>query len=229
MDITPIVRPLFAKRQKQIDLFERYGDEIQKKQLYSLLETAQNTEIGKLYRFKKIPDYKTFSEQVPLITYEELKPYVERMLKGENNLIWPSKVRWFAKSSGTTNDKSKFIPVSKEGLYQCHYRGGTDCVVSYLNMNPDSRMFSGKGLILGGSHQISSHRKDIRCGDLSACLIQNINPLVNLIRVPEKRIALMSEWEKKLEEIVRSTLHKNVTNLSGVPSWFLTLIKKILP
>ena len=228
MDITPIVRPLFAKRQKQIDLFERYGDEIQKKQLYSLLETAQNTEIGKLYRFKKIPDYKTFSEQVPLITYEELKPYVERMLKGENNLIWPSKVRWFAKSSGTTNDKSKFIPVSKEGLYQCHYRGGTDCVVSYLNMNPDSRMFSGKGLILGGSHQISSLRKDIRCGDLSACLIQNINPLVNLIRVPEKRIALMSEWEKKLEEIVRSTLHKNVTNLSGVPSWFLTLIKKIL-
>lgn len=106
--------------------------------------------------------------------------------------------------------------------------GGTDCVVSYLNMNPDSRMFSGKGLILGGSHQISSLRKDIRCGDLSACLIQNINPLVNLIRVPEKRIALMSEWEKKLEEIVRSTLHKNVTNLSGVPSWFLTLIKKIL-
>ena len=228
MDITPIVRPLFAKRQKQIDLFERYGDEIQKKQLYSLLGTAQNREIEKLYRFKKIPDYKTFSEQVPLITYEELKPYVERMLKGENNLIWPSKVRWFAKSSGTTNDKSKFIPVSKEGLYQCHYRGGTDCVVSYLNMNPDSRMFSGKGLILGGSHQISSLRKDIRCGDLSACLIQNINPLVNLIRVPEKRIALMSEWEKKLEEIVRSTLHKNVTNLSGVPSWFLTLIKKIL-
>ena len=124
MEITPIVRPLFAKRQKQIDLFERYGDEIQKKQLYNLLETAQNTEIGKLYRFKKIPDYKTFSEQVPLITYEELKPYVERMLKGENILILPSNFRWFAKSSGTTNDKSKFIPGSKEGLYQCHYRGG---------------------------------------------------------------------------------------------------------
>lgn len=228
MDITPIVRPIFAQRQKQIDLFEKYGEEIQKKQLQKLLETAKNTEIGQLYRFGKIADYKAFAEQVPLITYEEVKPYIERMLKGENNLIWPSKVRWFAKSSGTTNDKSKFIPVSNEGLQKCHYGGGTDCVVSYLNMNPDSRMFSGKGLILGGSHQINSLYKGIRCGDLSACLIQNISPLVNLIRVPEKRIALMSEWEKKLEEIVRTTIHKNVTNLSGVPSWFLTLIKKIL-
>lgn len=110
------------------------------------------------------------------------------MFTGENNLIWPSKVRWFAKSSGTTNDKSKFIPVSKEGLYQCHYRGGTDCVVSYLNMNPDSQMFSGKGLILGGSHQINSLYKDIRYGDLSACLIQNINPLVNLSASPKNTL-----------------------------------------
>ena len=228
MDISPIVRPLFAKRQKQIDLFERYGDEIQKKQLYNLLETAQNTEIGKLYRFKKIPDYKSFSEQVPLITYEELKPYVERMLKGENNLIWPSKVRWFAKSSGTTNDKSKFIPVSKECLQDTHYRGGTDAAALYLGQNPRSRMFDGKALILGGSHSPNYNLPHSLVGDLSAILIENVSPFVNHFRIPSKEIALLGDFEEKREKIARAAIRENVTNLSGVPSWMLSVLTRVM-
>ena len=228
MNKTKLVNCFLSGRRKSISKYENQTEELQSKVLQKLIRQAIHTEWGQTHGFAQVNDYNSFTKTSPINTYEELKGYIDRMRRGEKDVLWSGKVRWYAKSSGTANDKSKFIPVSKEGLYQCHYRGGTDCVVSYLNMNPDSRMFSGKGLILGGSHQISSLRKDIRCGDLSACLIQNINPLVNLIRVPEKRIALMSEWEKKLEEIVRSTLHKNVTNLSGVPSWFLTLIKKIL-
>ena len=184
--------------------------------------------MGQKLHFSNISSYSQYSEQVPLITYEELKPYVKRLQKGETNLIWPSKIRWFAKSSGTTNDKSKFIPVSYEAMQECHYRGGKDCVALYLQMNPESRFFSGKGLILGGSHNVSSLSAHCYCGDLSAVLIQNISPLINMIRVPSKKIALMSEWESKLEAICQPTMHSHVTNLSGVPSWFLVLIKLML-
>lgn len=143
-------------------------------------------------------------------------------------MLWPGEVIWFAKSSGTTNDKSKFIPVSKEGLHDIHYAGGMDAVALYLQQNPNSRFFSGKGLILGGSHASNYNLKRSLVGDLSAILIENVNPLVNLIRVPEKKIALLSDFEEKVEKIARSTMNKNVTNLSGVPSWMLAVVRHIM-
>ena len=147
---------------------------------------------------------------------------------GEKNILWPSETRWFAKSSGTTNDKSKFLPVTKEALKNIHYKGGRDVVTLYFRMNPDSRMFSGKSLILGGSHSPNLNSKHSLVGDLSAILIENINPLANLVRVPSKKVALMDEWQTKLEAIANSTINKDVTNISGVPSWMMVLIKKVL-
>ena len=209
--------------------FLNNGEMIQRKLLSSLTTTAQNTEIGRKYGFSEIKEnYRLFAERVPVIDYEGLKPYVERMLAGEQNLIWSSNIEWFAKSSGTTNDKSKYIPVSKEALRDCHYKGGKSSVASYFNLNPKSRLFDGKALILGGSHEISNFEGGYRCGDLSAILIQNIPQLANYVRVPSKDIALMSEWESKLEKIAATTVNENVTSLSGVPSWFMVLIKKIL-
>lgn len=209
--------------------FLNNGEMIQRKLLSSLTTTAQNTEIGRKYGFSEIKEnYRLFAERVPVIDYEGLKPYVERMLAGEQNLIWSSNIEWFAKSSGTTNDKSKYIPVSKEALRDCHYKGGKSSVASYFNLNPKSRLFDGKALILGGSHEISNFEGGYRCGDLSAILIQNIPQLANYVRVPSKDIALMSEWESKLEKIAATTVNENVTSLSGVPSWFMVLIKKML-
>ena len=161
-------------------------------------------------------------------TYDDVKPYIERMRHGESDVLWPGKVRWYAKSSGTTNDKSKFIPVSPDGLKDTHYAGGRDCVASYLKNNPESRFFSGKGLILGGSHAPNYNVKGSLVGDLSAILIENISPLVNLIRVPSKEIALLSDFEEKRDRIARSTLHAHVTNLSGVPSWMLSVLHRVL-
>ena len=229
MNITSIVKPFFQKRMTEMNSFRNNGELIQRKVLASLTSAAQGTEIGRKYGFSEIKDnYRLFAERVPVIDYEGLKPYVERMLAGEQNLIWNSNIEWFAKSSGTTNDKSKFIPVSNEARRECHYKGGSSCVASYLNMNPDSRIFDGKALILGGSHNISNYGGNCRCGDLSAILIQNMPQLVNYMRVPSKEIALMSEWESKLEKIAATTVNENVTSLSGVPSWFMVLIKKML-
>lgn len=184
--------------------------------------------MGLKYGYTDIRNYTTFRERVPLQMYDDIKPYVERMINGESNILWPSAVKWFAKSSGTTNDKSKFLPVTNEVLKEVHYKGGFDCVALYLRQNPQSRFFSGKGLILGGSHQSSSLNEHVNCGDLSAVLLQNLCPLANLIRVPDKKIILMGEWESKIKAIVKGTIHKNVNNLSGVPSWMLVLIKAVL-
>ena len=179
------------------------------------------------YDYNHIQDYTDF-QRVPIQTYEDVKGYVDRMRHGERNVLWPGKVIWYAKSSGTTNDKSKFIPVSPEGLKGIHYRGGTDAVALYLRENPESRFFSGKGLILGGSHSPNYNVKDSLVGDLSAILIQNISPLVNLIRVPKKEIALLSEFEEKVERIASTTIRQNVTNISGVPSWMLAVLNRVL-
>ena len=229
MIITSIVRPFFQKRMTEMNSFVNNGEYIQKKVLASLTTAAKDTEIGRKFGFSEIGDnYRIFAERVPVVDYEGIKPYVERMLAGEQNLIWNSNIEWFAKSSGTTNDKSKFIPVSSEARKECHYKGGSSCVASYLNLNPDSRLFDGKALILGGSHAIDSYGGRCRCGDLSAILIQNMPQLANYMRVPSKEIALMSEWESKLERIAATTVNENVTSLSGVPSWFMVLIKKML-
>ncbi len=218
---------LFKSRLKSIERFEKYPDLVQTEQFNNLIKSAKNTEWGRMYDYASIRSYEDFASRVPIQNYENIKPFVERILKGENNILWPEKIKWMAKSSGTT-DKSKFIPVSKSSLHECHYKGGKDTVATYLNNRPDSRLFSGKGLILGGSCKPAPYNQHVVTGDLSAVLISNISPLVNFFRVPSKKIILMDEWEAKLEAICRSVINENVTNLSGVPSWFMVLIKKIL-
>ena len=229
MDIlTNTISLLFRPRQKEIARFAQDADAIQHKQLKSLLSTARNTEWGLKHDYKSIQGYADFCERIPLQTYDDIKPYATRMINGERNILWPSVVRWYAKSSGTTNDKSKFLPVTPEILKGCHYKGGFDTVSIYLQNNPDSHFFASKGLILGGSHSPSPLNRNAHCGDLSAVLLQNLNPLVNLIRVPDKKIILMDEWESKIKAIVESTWKTDVNSLSGVPSWMLVLIKAVL-
>lgn len=219
---------LFASRLKNISRFEKYPDVVQAEQLKKLLHTAKNTVWGKQYDFASIKSYRDYSSRLPVQDYEDTKPLIHRMMEGEKDVLWPGIIKWYAKSSGTTNDKSKFIPVSPVCLQKCHYRGAKDTVSIYLSNHPESKMFSGKGLILGGSHKATAYNHHTNAGDLSAVLIENINPVANLFRVPSKDIILMDEWETKLEAICNSTIHENITNLSGVPSWFLVLIKKVL-
>lgn len=228
MNITKIISKVFDSRLKEIDLYASQAGEIQHRIMKQLVNQAANTEWGKKYDYKSIHNYEDFRNRLPIQTYEEVKPYVERLRAGEQNLLWPSEIRWFAKSSGTTNDKSKFLPVSNEALQNIHYRGGKDVAALYFRINPDSHFFSGKGLILGGSLSPNLNSNHSMVGDLSAILIQNVSPAINYIRVPSKEIALMDEWESKIEAIANSTINVNVTNLSGVPSWYLVLIKRIL-
>lgn len=229
MDIlTKTISLLFQRRLGEIDRYEKEAGQLQHQQLTGLLTTARKTEWGKKYDYKSITSYELFKERIPVRSYDEFKPFVNRMINGERNILWPSVVRWYAKSSGTTNDRSKFLPVTNEILHGCHYRGGIDSVALYLRNNPQSRFFRGKGLILGGSHSPSPLNHEAHCGDLSAVLLQNLNPLVNTIRVPAKDIILMNDWESKIKAIVANTCNTNVNNLSGVPSWMLVLIKAAL-
>ncbi len=206
------------------DSDNRRGEALQRAVLNHLIHTAKHTEYGRNHAFDSIKDYDRFIKMVPVNTYEELKGDIDRMRHGEKDILWPGRVRWYAKSSGTTNDKSKFIPVSDEGLQKIHYAGGRDSVALYLRNNPKSKMFDGKGLILGGSHAPNYNVEGSLVGDLSAILIENINPLVNLVRVPKKETALLSDFEIKRERIAREAMTKNVTNISGVPSWMLSVL-----
>ena len=229
MNITRFLHKIyFNSRLKDIEQYAGHAGDLQQRVLTRLLRMAASTEWGKKYDYASIRTYEDFKNRLPIQTYEEIKPYVTRLRAGEQGLLWPSEIRWFAKSSGTTNDKSKFLPVSKESLHDTHYRGGQDAVAIYLGQNPESRFFSGKGLILGGSHAPNLNTNHSLVGDLSAILMENLNPLVNYIRVPSKATALMEHFEPKMEAIARETIHANVTNLSGVPSWMLVLIKHIL-
>lgn len=228
MNTTRLIGKLFAPRQKALDAYATRAVALQDAVLRRLLSEAAGTEWGRAHQYAGIRSYEDYRRLVPVQTYDDVKPYIERMRHGESDVLWKGQVRWYAKSSGTTNDKSKFIPVSPDGLKRIHYAGGTDCVASYLRNNPDSRFFSGKGLILGGSHAPNYNLKDSLVGDLSAILIQNVNPLVNLIRVPKKEIALLSDFEVKRDRIARSTIGKNITNLSGVPSWMLSVLRRVL-
>ena len=208
----------------ELDKHLTQGEQLQRRVLSQLLLSAQDTEYGREHRFSAVKDYEDFVRQVPVNTYEELKGDIDRMRHGERDVLWPGRVRWYAKSSGTTNDKSKFIPVSDEGLQKIHYAGGRDSIVLYLRNYPKSRMFDGKGLILGGSHAPNYNLPGSLVGDLSAILIENINPLINLVRVPKKETALLSDFEMKRERIAREAMNKNVTNISGVPSWMLSVL-----
>ena len=193
-----------------------------------LLQKAKSTEWGREHDFADVHTYQQFANTSPVNTYEDLKHFIDRMRQGEADVLWPGKVRWYAKSSGTTNDKSKFIPVSKDGLKDTHYAGGRDAVAWYLGNNPKSRIFDGKALILGGSHAPNYNVSKSLVGDLSAILIENINPLVNMVRVPKKETALLSDFELKRDRIAHEAIKENVTNLSGVPSWMLSVMNRVL-
>ena len=228
MSLTRIARQLFAPRWRELERHNTEAEALQRQVLSRLVNRARDTEYGRYHHFVDLKTYEDFTSNVPINSYEELKADIDRMRHGESDVLWPGCVRWYAKSSGTTNDKSKFIPVSKEGLKRLHYRGGTDVVALYLRNNPQSRMFDGKGLILGGSHQPNYNIEGSLVGDLSAILIENINPLVNLVRVPSKETALLSDFEVKRDRIAREAMTKNVTNLSGVPSWMLSVLNRVM-
>ena len=228
MSLTGIVRNFFLPRQKELERHYTQGMALQKEVQDYLVRHARDTEFGHAHLFANIHDYDSFAAHIPLNTYEELKEYIDRMRHGESDILWPGRTKWYAKSSGTTNDKSKFIPVTADGLKNIHYAGGTDTVALYLRNHSESRLFDGKALILGGSHAPNYNVSHSRVGDLSAILIENINPLVNLVRVPKKQTALLSDFELKRDRIARETLHKNVTNLSGVPSWMMSVLSRVL-
>ena len=196
--------------------------------LRRLTSKAERTEWGREHGFESLRTYEDFAASSSVNTYEDLKLAIDRMRQGERDVLWPGQVRWYAKSSGTTNDKSKFIPVSQDGLRDTHYAGGRDAVAWYLGNNPHSRIFDGKALILGGSHASNYNLKNSLVGDLSAILIENINPLVNLVRVPKKETALLSDFELKRDRIAHEAIRENVTNLSGVPSWMLSVMNRVL-
>ena len=228
ISLTSIVRNAFLSRQKELERHDNEAEELQAGVLKYLLANGKNTAYGRQHGMGGMNGYEDFAAGVPLNTYEELKAGIDRMRHGEANVLWPGVVKWYAKSSGTTNDKSKFIPVSHDGLKNLHYKGGTDAVALYLRNNPKSRMFDGKGLILGGSHSPNYNVRNSIVGDLSAILIENINPLANLVRVPKKQTALLSDFEVKRDRIAHETLHKNITNLSGVPSWMLSVLTRVM-
>ena len=228
MSLTHIVRQAFVPRQKSLERHFTDADALQQQVLDYLIARGKDTEYGRKHLFGAMKSYTDFAANIPVNTYEELKQDIDRMRHGEQNVLWPGAVRWYAKSSGTTNDKSKFIPVSAEGLQNIHYKGGKDVVALYLQNNPKSRLFDGRSLILGGSHSANYNVRDSLVGDLSAILIENINPLANLVRVPRKQTALLSDFEVKRDRIARETLNKNVTNLSGVPSWMLSVLVRVL-
>ena len=228
MSLTRIANKFFLSRQKDLEKHFTEPDQLQRKVLEYLVSKGRDTEYGRSHAFENIKCYDDFVKSVPINTYEELKGDIDRMRHGETNVLWPGLVRWYAKSSGTTNDKSKFIPVSSAGLHDIHYKGGADVVAFYLRNNPDSRLFDGKSLILGGSHSPNYNVESSLVGDLSAILIEKINPFVNLFRVPKKRTALLSDFELKRDRIAQECMDKNVTNISGVPSWMLSVLVRVL-
>lgn len=218
---------LLKKRYHQIELFLKYPEEVQQEVLLQLIEIAEDTEIGRSYGYNSITNYETFKERVPLVSYEDIEPIIERTRRGEQNIFWPTSVKLFAKSSGTTNAKSKFIPVSLEALEDCHYKSGKDLLCLYLNNNENSQLFTGKSLRLGGSKELYEDNGSF-FGDLSAILIDNMPLWAEFSSTPSSKVSLMSEWESKLKAIIKESVTENVTSLAGVPSWMLVLLNSML-
>lgn len=218
---------LLKKRYHQIELFLKYPAEVQEEVLQQLLDFAEDTEVGRTYDFGSIDKYEVFRDRLPIVSYEEIEPNIERTRKGEQNLFWPTAIKWFAKSSGTTNAKSKFIPVSTEALEDCHYKSGKDLLCLYLNNNEDSQLFTGKSLRLGGSKELYQDNGSF-FGDLSAILIDNMPLWAEFSSTPSNKVSLMSEWETKLKAIIKESTQENVTSLAGVPSWMLVLLNNVI-
>ncbi len=215
------------QRIHQIELFLKYPNEVQEELLMNLLRASENTIIGKKYDYKSIKSYKTFAERIPVSTYEDLEPLIEKIRQGEQAVLWETPIKWFAKSSGTTNAKSKFIPVSNEALEDCHFKGSKDLLCLYLNNNENSEMFLGKSLRLGGSSQIYENNNSF-FGDLSAILIENMPIWAEFSSTPNNKVSLMSDWETKIPAIINEVKNENVTSFAGVPSWMLVLLNKVL-
>lgn len=226
--INSVFNWFMKKRMHQIELFQKYPNAVQDEWFEQLIAAAENTEWGRQYHYRDIENLRQFKERVPIQNYDTLKPYIERMLAGEQNILWGSEIKWFAKSSGTTNDRSKFIPVSEESLEECHFKGGKDMLTLFVNNRPDGQIFDGKVLTLGGSHQINSINADASFGDLSAVLMKNMPLWAQFYRVPHLDIALLENFEEKIEKMALATIDANVTCLSGVPTWNILLFKRIL-
>ena len=232
MDFTPIARYILASRAQRTEKWSSHVEEIQRKQLSWLLKRASDTEVGRKYGFKDILNSSdpvaAYQKEVPQVSYDDIRPYAMRMVDGEKDVLWPGRCIRFAQSSGTSGGKSKYVPITNASLRRNHYPGTSDVVAHYLKMNPKSRLFSGKSLILGGSFANElSLKSDVKVGDLSATLIDRMPKLADMVRVPEKRIALMEDWSEKLPALAGAASKSNITNISGVPSWFLTVIKEV--
>ncbi len=218
---------LLRKRYHQIELFLKFPSEVQDEVLRQLMDFSQDTLLGREYGFKDLPKYEEFRNRVPLVGYEDIAPLIERTRRGEQKLFWPTTIKWFAKSSGTTNAKSKFIPVSNEALEDCHYKSSKDLLCLYLNNNENSQLFTGKSLRLGGSKELYEDNGSF-FGDLSAILIDNMPLWAEYSSTPSNKVSLMGEWESKLEAIIEESIRENVTSLAGVPSWMLVLLNQVL-
>lgn len=228
----PLLNSIFTwimkKRIHQIELFMKYPHDVQEEWFQSLISTAQATEWGKKYDYESILTPQTYKERVPIQDYNSLKPYIDRMLQGEQNILWPSEVKWFAKSSGTTADRSKFIPVSQEALEECHYQGGKDMLTVYCHNRPDTRIMTGKSVVLGGSSQILNISSNAYQGDLSSIIIRNLPFWAEFSRTPNIEVTLNPNFEEKIETVAQITCRENVTSLAGVPTWNIVMAKRIL-
>ena len=222
-----VISWILKKRKDQIDMFIDYPNEVQNEVLFHLLSAAQFTEVGKKYDFHGIKDYTSFAERVPIQKYETVEPLIERARKGEENIFWPTKIKWFAKSSGTTNAKSKFIPVSDESIEDCHMKAGKDMLCIYINNNDETEMFKGKGLRLGGSRAVYEDNETY-FGDLSAIIIENLPFWADFSTAPSLKTSLMDEWESKMDAIIEETVDEDIRSLAGVPSWMLVLLNRVL-
>ena len=226
--LSPVISRLARMRLLGVQNWVSFPLLAQRNILQHLVTQAQYTEFGRKYKFSRLFTVKDFKKRVPIHEYDDLKPYITRMMAGEENILWNTPINWFAKSSGTTSDKSKFIPISEESLKDIHFKGSKDVLSHYYKNFPDSDLLTGKSLVVGGSHQVYSLDEDIQYGDLSAVLMQNTPFWGHWIRTPELSIALLDEWENKIERLAQNTIHENVTSLAGVPTWTIILIKRIL-
>jgi hypothetical protein len=226
--VNSIINWINYNRIYQIELYLEHAREIQEELLFDLIGSARNCEWGKKYDYESMASLKDFQLRVPISTYEMIEPYISQMIEGRKNVLWPGEIKWFAKSSGTTNAKSKFIPVSKESLDECHFQGGKDVLAIYFKNFPETRLLSGKSLTLGGSHRVNSMNNNSFYGDLSAIMIENLPFWTDFHRTPPTEIALIEQFEKKIQEIAKTSIHENVTSFAGVPSWNLVLMKHIL-
>ncbi|WP_196890732.1 GH3 auxin-responsive promoter family protein [Aureivirga marina] len=225
--VNSIISWILKKRIHQIELFLKYPNEVQQELLMKLLKKAKSTEIGKMYDFDSIKSIEEYKKRVPIQQYESIEPLIEKTRKGAQNVFWPSNITWFAKSSGTTNAKSKFIPVSKEAIEDCHFKAGKDMLCLYINNNPEAQLFTGKSLRLGGSSAIYEDNNSY-FGDLSAIIIENLPFWADYSSAPKQEVALMSEWESKMDAIIQETMNENITSLAGVPSWMLVLLQRVM-